>query len=330
MTDLTLYGRRVETVFELLGEAEDDITYSVGWGLAQSEDFARALLAEVYGADVPVGELTAVRLQKIDKTTGRTDIEVESERQHLVIEAKRGWQLPGYDQLEQYARRLRNGEPRQRCVLVVAECASYYPPVLALPKEVYGIPIGYLPWSRVAELVTQSSLACRRQAERRLLHELHRYLRRLMTVQNTTSNLVYVVTLQDEPLAWADISYREMVYLRNRYFHPVGGAWPKTPVNYLGFRFDAHLQRIQHVERYEVTTQLHDYVPDIHEGGESEPYFVYFLGPAIEPPVKIHMGDMQRNMRAWAALDLLLTAGTISEARDLTRTRHEAAGIPFP
>jgi len=30
MTDLTLYGRRVETVFELLGEAEDDITYSVG------------------------------------------------------------------------------------------------------------------------------------------------------------------------------------------------------------------------------------------------------------------------------------------------------------
>jgi len=34
MTDLTLYGRRVETVFELLGEAEDDITYSVGWGLA--------------------------------------------------------------------------------------------------------------------------------------------------------------------------------------------------------------------------------------------------------------------------------------------------------
>jgi hypothetical protein len=32
MTDLTLHGRRVKTVFELLGDAEDDITYSVGWG----------------------------------------------------------------------------------------------------------------------------------------------------------------------------------------------------------------------------------------------------------------------------------------------------------
>jgi hypothetical protein len=88
MTDLTLYGRRVETVFELLGEAEDDITYSVGWGLAQSEDFARALLAEVYGANVSVGELTAVRLQEIDKETGRTDVEVESEWLHLIVNGR--------------------------------------------------------------------------------------------------------------------------------------------------------------------------------------------------------------------------------------------------
>jgi hypothetical protein len=34
MGDLTLYGRRIETVFDLLGDAEDDITYSVGWGPA--------------------------------------------------------------------------------------------------------------------------------------------------------------------------------------------------------------------------------------------------------------------------------------------------------
>jgi hypothetical protein len=330
MTDLTLYGRRVETVFELLGEAEDDITYSVGWGLAQSEDFARALLGEVYEANVSAGELTAVRLQEIDKETGRTDVEVESEFLHLIVEAKRGWRLPDYDQLEQYARRLKSGEPRQRCILVVAECAPYYPPVMALPKEIYGIPIRYRPWSRVAELVMQSAGACRRQAERRLLHELHRYLRRLMTVQNTTSNLVYVVTLQDEPLEWSELTFRQMVYQRNCYFHPVGGHWPKTPVNYLGFRFNAHLQRIQHVERYEVTTRLHDYVPEIQEGEELIPHFLYYLGQPIEPPVKIHMGNMYRDARAWAALDLLLTAQTITEARDLTRARHEAAGIPFP
>jgi hypothetical protein len=70
MTDLTLHGRRVETVFELLGDAEDDITYSVGWGLAQSEDLAHVLLEEVYGAAVPQGELTAIRLQESEPGTG--------------------------------------------------------------------------------------------------------------------------------------------------------------------------------------------------------------------------------------------------------------------
>jgi hypothetical protein len=174
MTDLTRYGRRVESIFELLGEREDDITYSVGWGLAQSEDFARALLAEVYGSDVPAGELTAVRLQEMGKGTGRTDVEVESELLYLVFEAKRGWQLPDYDQLEQYARRLQSGESRERRILVVAECATYYPPVAALPQEIYGISICYLPWSRIAELVGQTWASCRRPGERQLLGELHR------------------------------------------------------------------------------------------------------------------------------------------------------------
>jgi hypothetical protein len=333
MTDLTLYGRRVETVFELLGEAEDDITYSVGWGLARSEEFAGALLRDIYGADVQAGALIAVRLQAADPETGRTDVEIETERLHLIVEAKRGWHLPTDYQLQQYAERLRSGESGQGHILVVAECAPYFPPVAALPQEISGVPVSYLPWSRVAELVNRTVAACSRLAEKQLLRELHRYLRRLMTVQSTTSNLVYVVTLQDEPLEWADITFREMVYQRNRYFHPVGGTrggWPKVPVTYLGFRFNARLQRIQHVDGYEITTRLHDYVPEIHEGGESEPYFVYFLGPPIEPPAKIHMGNMHRNARAWAALDLLLTAETITQARDQTRARHQEAGIPFP
>jgi hypothetical protein len=332
MTDLTLYGRQVETMFDLLGEAEDDITYSVGWGLGQSEDFARILLGEAYRAGVIVGELTAVRLQEIDKVTGRTDVEIESNRLHLIVEAKRGWDLPSYRQLEQYAKRLRSNDQREGCVLVVSECAPYYPPVAAVPREILGIPVRYLAWSRVAELVERSASACRRPAERRLLLELHRYLRRLTTVQNTTSNLVYVVTLQDKPLDWSDLTFKQIVYERDRYFHPIGGpgGWPKTPVSYLGFRFDAHLQRIQHVDGYEVITEPHTYLPEIHADQSWEPTFMYTLGTVIEPTRKIHMGDMHRNARAWAALDLLLTSETITQARDLTRTRHEAAGIPFP
>lgn len=50
--DLRLHGRPVYTVFDLLGEKEDDITYSVGWGLAQSESLAYALLGEVFDGDL--------------------------------------------------------------------------------------------------------------------------------------------------------------------------------------------------------------------------------------------------------------------------------------
>jgi hypothetical protein len=57
MTELTLHSQRVETVFDLLGDKEDDITYSVGWGLAQSADLARTLLREAYGRKVKQGEL---------------------------------------------------------------------------------------------------------------------------------------------------------------------------------------------------------------------------------------------------------------------------------
>lgn len=63
---------------------------------------------------------------------------------------------------------------------------------------------------------------------------------------------------------------------------------------------------------------------------EWDPTFAYFLGPAVEPATKIPAGNLWASGRVWAALDLLLTAETIAQARDITRERHKAAGIPFP
>jgi hypothetical protein len=42
------------------------------------------------------------------------------------------------------------------------------------------------------------------------------------------------------------------------------------------------------------------------------------LGPVIEPPQTVRMGKVWPNARTWAALDLLLTCETVSEARDKT------------
>src|SRR5271154_5067184 len=98
VTELTLHSHAVGTVFDLLGSKEDDITYSVGWGLAQSESFTRSVLSEAFGNAVQ-GEVTAIRLQESERGTGRTDVEIETERLHLVLEAKRGWNLPLPSQL---------------------------------------------------------------------------------------------------------------------------------------------------------------------------------------------------------------------------------------
>ncbi|HYB25860.1 MAG TPA: hypothetical protein VEF89_04540 [Solirubrobacteraceae bacterium] len=224
----------MRTVFDLLGTSEDDITHAVGWGLAKSERFCRALMAEAFGDDADISELTAVRLQQSDSEAGRTDIEVESQLRTLTVEAKRGWNLPGTPQLRKYAQRLNEDDERSGHILVVSECRPDYPPVRAVPNDIDGVPITYMPWSRVAELVDSTVRGVRRPTEKELLGELHRYLKELMTTQNTTSNLVYVAPLNDNSLDWSTLTFLDFVVERHRYFHPVGKGYPKTPVNYVG------------------------------------------------------------------------------------------------
>jgi hypothetical protein len=191
-----------------------------------------------------------------------------------------------------------------------------------------GIPVSYVPWARIAELASTTATNTRSHAEKRLLLELHRYLKGLMTMQNVTSNEVYVVALGQEPLDWSSLSFKDTVVERDRYYHPVGGkrgGWPRTPPNYLGSRFDGRLQQIRHVEGYEVITRPHDYIPEIIPEADwtEEPHFLYTLGPVIEPPHEVRTGNVYRNQRVWCALDLLLTCKTIREARDKTQERAQ-------
>ncbi len=43
MTQLMVHGRKVETVFELLGNDENAMTYSLGWALAKCAVFHQAV-----------------------------------------------------------------------------------------------------------------------------------------------------------------------------------------------------------------------------------------------------------------------------------------------
>jgi hypothetical protein len=328
MAELRLYNHKtVDTVFDLLGDKEDDITYSLGWGLANSDELARAMLSEAFTGGS--GEVTAIRLQQTLPGAGRTDVEIESEHHHLIIEAKRGWTVPTPAQLEQYAARFHTR--REGCIAVVAECSPEWA-TPRLPAEVAGVPVRYLPWSRVAQVVEQTAArAGAGNAEKRLLRELVRYLRGLMTMQNVTSNMVYVVSLGLQDLFGSGVSFADIVVKHGRYFHPMGGGaggWPKEPPNYLGFRFHGKLQHISHVESYDVHQKPWEDVPAL-SGKPDWPegqHFVYELGPEIVPSHEVRTGNLYRAQRVWVALDLLLTCNTVLEARDKTSERLAAVG----
>ena len=70
---------------------------------------------------------------------------------------------------------------------------------------------------------------------------------------------------------------------------------------------------------------MHD-IPNITDEIKSiawnENYFIFRLGTAIKPNKEIRTGNIYRNGRVWAAIDLLLTCDTIAEARDETKKRN--------
>lgn len=78
MTELQLHGRPVNTVFDLLGDKENDITYSLGWGLANSERLTKALIDHLAAdLDDDLGStVEAIRLQEHIPGTGYTDVEI--------------------------------------------------------------------------------------------------------------------------------------------------------------------------------------------------------------------------------------------------------------
>lgn len=325
--ELTRYGQAIGTVFDLLGDKENDITYSLGWALAESECLSRALLQDVVPSQKEDLIADSIRLQEGVPGAGFTDIEILAGdgEVHVVVEAKRGYNLPQPAQLEKYATRT---EPKPTALLVCAEASADFVDG-KLPEMVAGVPVLYRSWREIEALVSSSAAESRRHAEKRLLRDLSRYLKGLMTMQNVDSNLVYVVSLGGE-IESTGMSFREIVVEHDTYFCPFGGSggWPKGPPNYLGFRFDGKLQQVRHVEDYRITD-------DNYAGFEllkgkvdwsDERHWVFSLGPVMKPMHEVRTGNLYRSQRVWAALDLLLTCKTVAEARDKTKLRLEEAG----
>ena len=283
MSDLYLHNRKVDSVFQLLGDNEDDITSSVAWALARCPTFLTEFVQNLFGYRVNTNYVR-IDLQRHESHGGFTDIEIGSPGKfHLIVEAKKGWTLPGRRQLKKYAERKsfeESAAPDKR-LIVLSECSREYAELNLEMREIAGVPIETMSWKDVAALARKA----RPQglnAEKRLIGQLLSYLARIMTMQNVNSNEVYVVALSGSTRRGWSISWIDIVRSKSRYFHPVGGSYPKEPPNYVGFRYHGKLQSIHHIDNYEIVTNMHERIPEIPET-HWEPHFLYTLGPAFGP-----------------------------------------------
>ena len=315
--ELVLHGRPIASVFELLGTKENDITFSLGWALAQSPSLRSAIMRAVFpGQDVHIDR---VALQERSSGSGITDIELTGPEAHVIIEAKRGWQVPTKEQLALYSPRLKTGGRPLRALVAMSECTPEFAS-LHMERRVEGIPIIHVGWRELARLAHGKHGT---HADKRLLAQLRAYFQRIVNMQNQESNLVYVVSLGGDRPEWSKLSWIEIVNDRRRYFHHVGKkGWPKEPPNYIGFRYGGQLRSIHHIDAWKVVTDIHAEMPELTPG-RWEPHFLYTLGPGIVPPRVVKTGNIYPNGRVWAMLDLLLTSKTIAEARDKTKLRRE-------
>ncbi len=323
MNTFKAYGNEVITIFQLIGYHENDITKSIAWAMHKCPAFLEGIVFEITGLESKADE-TEILYQDYDPTSGITDIEITDHKTyHLIIEAKKGWELPKEEQLTKYSKRnsFIKAAVAEKVIVSMSECTNEYA-VDNLPfLEVNGIPVKHISWKTIYQIAEKSSNQSNHE-QKRLLKELKTYLRGIMTMQTKDSNWVYVVSLGSGKPERASVSWIDIVYKNNRYFHPVGGqGWPKEPPNYIAFRFAGKLQSIHHIEDYIVSRNMHDEIDGMPDEAWNTNHFIYKLGPAIVPSKEVKTGNIYPNGRVWAMLDTLLTSDTISEARDISKHR---------
>lgn len=323
MSELFIHKKKINSVFQLLGEKENDISYSVGWALANSHNFLDVFLkaAVDWNGEYSPDDIL-VRLQGHESGGGFTDFEIEYPGYfHLIIEAKKGWNFPGENQLIKYTKRVnfKKSSAKIKKLLVLSESSEEYANAHFKIGRLKGIDIKTISWKDVYNY-SKKAMIGGSHAEKRLLIELNKYLESIMTMQNQDSNWVYIVSLNNRPpVAGATISHIEIVNNKHRYWHPVGGGWPKEPPNYIAFRYRGKLQSIHHIERYTVFTDPHEIIKEVPSTDWKVPHFAYKLGPGFSPANEVKNGKLFGSGRVKVRLDKLFTCETISEARDASK-----------
>ena len=328
MPDLVLHDRPIATIFDLLGRDENDMTASLGWGLAHNAALLRRFLERI-APDVRLTEPPAIELQKHGRADGGfTDVEITTRELHVIVEAKRGWDPPSEAQLRRYEVRFaETSSAAQRFVVLTQNGAER---VVRHRLGAWGpappITLAVVSWS---DLVAIAASAGREghPAERHLAAELSAYLRGVADMRDTNTNEVHVVALTRKVWeGWpADLSPVDEVEKHRLYHYPTVGNYRKIVPNYMGFRYDGRLQSIHHVDGYEIIDTPHGHVPGGPDLLWDAPVNLLHLGPPIRPDHKVPTGKgIWPSAPMVVDIDLLLTSATIVEAWKATKARRSA------
>ena len=112
MSDLFIYGKKINTFFDILGSDEDDITKSIAWVLCNNKIFLVKLLDKLLPNSKYNIDNVIISSQDMENNTNpqddnsRTDIQIyELGNFRIIIEAKKGWNLPNpKKQLKKYVK----------------------------------------------------------------------------------------------------------------------------------------------------------------------------------------------------------------------------------
>jgi len=316
-TELKLYGRTVESVFDLLGTKENDLTYALGFTLSRSRAFLESFLLATSGCELG-SESAVIRLQGSEDIKGFTDLEIETKRLHLIIEAKRGRAGPRSGQLEKYLPRF--CDTKRACqYLIVSDAVNDYFRHGIQPNMVPIEPTtSFVSWSDVHSVAKTIS------PTEPYLSEFCQYLFRYVVAREREANMVYIVSIGNYMVLGSERTPREIV-LNRQYFHPFGTGrgkkWPKEPLQMIGFRWGGRLQGVFPVISYEIVEDLRDLYHDFTKSGDAT-HIVYQLGEPIFENEEMRTGKtIVRSNRVWVHIDDLRTSSTISEALIKTQAR---------
>ena len=213
---LTKSGRDMRSVFDLLGRGEVDLTAALAWTLTHSPALMSALWQRL---GLP-GEPERADLE-VTGNEGRTDLEIVGTEASAIVEAKKGWLVPGETQLSKYINHFTGGGERLFVTLSDSDPAWA---ATHLVDRIAGIPVRHLSWAQVRSDIATARASTRISTERHWLHEMNTYLPAATAERDPANQWVFCVVVSNNSPGAGTTTFRQYVERERIYFHPFGKA----------------------------------------------------------------------------------------------------------